>query len=86
MMSIVLKVHTPPNRNMLPWNPNASFKDGKHVVTTKTKNQISVIQYDAPKSFKFSGITSEKTTNGKVMSPQAPASKANEKLAIGIQL
>lgn len=86
MIRIAPNKQTPAKKNIIPWKPTSSDKLGKYFVRINANIQMSDKQIDEPKSFKFSGKISEMTTNGNDKMPQDAASKANAKLAIGIQL
>lgn len=84
-MNKALQKQNPPNKNMFPWNPSTSMSSGKHFIVVNAQIHNSDIQNDTPKSFRFSGITSEITKNGSVKTAHEAMKMTNEKLATGSQ-
>lgn len=84
-MNAALAIQNPENKNMVPWNPNDAVKSGKYFITINEVVHSIPMQNDTPKSFNFSGITSEMTKNGSVKTAQEAIKITNEKPTIGIQ-
>lgn len=73
-------------KNMHPWNPRVSLRIGKILMQMNANVHTTDIQNETPKSFHFSGITSDMTRNGSVRTAHDAIKMTNEKLVIGTQL
>lgn len=77
---------TTANKNIAPCKPNESVIKGNNLTIINVVIHIKFMQSVCPKSFNFSGITSEMTRNGSVNMANDAIKMTNEKLAIGTQL
>lgn len=86
MMNTVLDRQIPLKKNILPWNPSNSLRNGKNFSARKPSKDNRVLQNATPKSLIFSGIISAMTVNGKLKTADDAKNIANRKLTSGIQL
>lgn len=83
---MALDIQHPAKKNIVPWNPKVFIKNGNSFTIRNESDQTNVKQNDIPKSFNFSGNTSEITKYGRVRTAHDAIKMTNEKLATGIQL
>lgn len=86
MMNTVPDRQIPPNKNILPWNPSNSVRNGKVFSTIAAIEDKIVLQNATPKSLIFSGIISPIIVNGNVRIADDANNITNRKLTSGIQL
>lgn len=81
----VVKQH-PEKRNIVPWNSSDSIRSGNSFTNTNESTHKSATQNEIPKSFIFSGITSDMTKYGSVKTAHDAMNMTHEKLISGTQL